>query len=127
MFQQMQSNNMSFEKQIYISTKKTTSTFDSNGNEIITYNTPVKYNFNVQPLSGQVDVLEFGVNIGQMQRAVIDYDTYFGDFKEGDKAYLDGKTPTGEPRIGEFANYIIHSVRNQNKKIILIFKRLTGK
>lgn len=118
---------MSFEKQIYISTKKTTSTFDTNGNEIITYNTPVKYNFNVQPLSGQVDVLEFGVNIGQMQRAVIDYDTYFGYFKEGDKAYLDGKTPTGEPRTGEFANYIIHPVRNQNKKIILIFKRLTGK
>ena len=127
MYQQMQKNNMNLEKQIYISTKVTTPEYDTNGNEVIKYNTPVKYNFNVQPLSGQADALEFGSNISQMQRAVIDYNTYFGSFNEGDKAYLDGKTPTGEPSNGKFANYLISSVRNQRKRIIIIFKRLTGK
>lgn len=118
---------MNFNKTIYIATKIKPSTINDDGTEIVEYNTPVEYTLNVQPLSGYTDTLEFGIRVSQMQRAVIDYTTYYGLFKEGDKAYIDGVTPTGEAINGSNANYQIYSVANQNKRIVILFERLTGK
>ena len=63
------------------------------GTEIPIYNKPQKYMMNVQPLSGESDIAEFGEKANQIQRAVIEYKKYFGKFKEFDIAYLDGNIP----------------------------------
>ena len=82
---------------------------------------------NVQPLSSEADIAEFGENAKQVQRAVVEYKKYFGKFKEFDVAYLDGTTPDGEEVNGENANYRLYPPRNQNKVILLYFERLTAK
>lgn len=62
-----------------------------------------------------------------MQKAIIERPIYEGVFKEGDKAYLDGATPTGETVNGENANYKLFPPRNQNKCIQLRFRRIDTK
>ena len=82
---------------------------------------------NIQPLSGNSDIAEYGARVRQMQKVLLDYDKYLGKFKENDVAYLDGITPEKENVFGEKANYRIHSVRNQNKKIAIYFEKLPNK
>lgn len=118
---------MYLKKQVYISTRKNELEYDEYGNQTAIFNTPKKYEFNVQPLSGELDVQEFGERVLSMQRAVISKDLYLDKFHEGDVAYLDGTNPNYETENGNNANYRICSVRNQNTKIILLFERLTGK
>lgn len=79
---------------------------------------------NVQPISSSSDIEEFGENANLIQKAVIEYDEYFGKFKEFDIAYLDGITPDGEKVNGENANYRLYPPRNQNRCILLYFERL---
>jgi len=120
-----------FHKIIYIASRENMledkDRFDENGNEVVNYKLPIKYEFNVQPLNGSLDLQQFGERINLMQRAVIPYDTYFGKFKEGDLAYLDGLTPNYEEFNGTDANYKIYSVMNQNKVIVILFERLIGR
>lgn len=82
---------------------------------------------NVQPVSSYPDMQEFGEKAKAIQKAVIEYDKYFGKFKEYDVAYLDGASPEGEETYGDNANYKVYPPRNQNKVILLYFERLTGK
>lgn len=79
---------------------------------------------NIQPLSGNSDITEYGTRIQKMQKVLLDYDKYYGLFKEDDLAYLDDVTPNGEIKNGDNANYRIDSVRNQNKKIAIYFEKL---
>ena len=113
-------------KKIWIAKKIGTQENDY-GTEIPIYDKPVEYMINVQPLSSEADIAEFGENAKQVQRAVIEYKKYFGEFKEFDVAYLDGVTPDGEEVNGENANYRLYPPRNQNKVILLYFERLTAK
>ena len=113
-------------KKIWIAKKIGTQENDY-GTEIPVYDKPVEYMMNVQPLSSEADIAEFGENAKQVQRAVIEYKKYFGEFKEFDVAYLDGATPDGEEVNGENANYRLYPPRNQNKVILLYFERLTTK
>ena len=113
-------------KKIWIAKKIGTQENDY-GTEIPIYDKPVEYMMNVQPLSSEADIAEFGENAKQVQRAVIEYKKYFGKFKEFDVAYLDGVTPDGEEVNGENANYRLYPPRNQNKVILLYFERLTAK
>ena len=113
-------------KKIWIAKKIGTQENDY-GTEIPVYDKPVEYMMNVQPLSSEADIAEFGENAKQVQRAVIEYKKYFGEFKEFDVAYLDGATPDGEEVNGENANYRLYPPRNQNKVILLYFERLTAK
>ena len=113
-------------KKIWIAKKIGTQENDY-GTEIPIYDKPVEYMINVQPLSSEADIAEFGENAKQVQRAVIEYKKYFGKFKEFDVAYLDGVTPDGEEVNGENANYRLYPPRNQNKVILLYFERLTAK
>ena len=82
-------------KKIWIAKKIGTEENDY-GTEISIYDKPQKYMMNVQPLSSEADIAEFGENVKQMQRAVIEYKKYFGEFKEFDMAYLDGNIPDEE-------------------------------
>lgn len=100
---------------------------DDYSNDIAIYDIPKKYEMNVQPISSSTDIQEFGENAKQVQKAVIEYDKYFGVFKEFDIAYLDGASPENEDINGQNANYRLYPPRNQNKCIILYFERLTGK
>ena len=116
----------SWNKKIWIAKKIGTQENDY-GTEIPIYDKPQEYMMNVQPLSSEADIAEFGENAKQVQRAVVEYKKYFGKFKEFDVAYLDGTTPDGEEVNGENANYRLYPPRNQNKVILLYFERLTAK
>ena len=100
---------------------------DDYGYELPIYGKPKQYEMNVQPISSEADIQEFGENARQMQKAVIEYKKYFGEFKEFDVAYLDGVSPKGENINGENANYRLHPPRNQNKVIQIYFERLAVK
>ena len=119
-------NERHFVKDIYIATKRDV-VEDDKGNLIPVYNEPQSYVFNVQPMNGSLDMHSYGLKCFQMQRAMIDYTTYFVVVKEDDVAYLDGVSPEGESSAGANANYRITAVLNQNKKIALIMERRTGK
>ena len=121
-----------FLKEIYIASAiEEEQEINEDGDTIKEYEEPVKYNFNVQPISGFVQQKEYGQTETQIQRAIIYYgrqpneiEKYFNMFKVYDLAYLDGATPNGETRHGENANYRIRSVRNQNKRIVLDFEKI---
>lgn len=116
---------MSWKKKIYIASKIGTEK-DDFGNEIILYDEPKDYMFNVQPISAEVDLVEFGEKASMIQKAVIPI--RFKDyFKENDLAYLDGNSPENEEKHGTNANYRLYPPRNQNKAIIIYFERLSGK
>ena len=114
-----------WQKPIYIASKIGTDK-DENGNEIVVYDTPTLYHFNVQPVSSQVDLVEFGEKASQMQRAVIDK-RYKDVFKENDLAYLEGASTDGDEVNGANSNYRLYPPRNQNKIVRIYFERLSGK
>lgn len=116
-------------KPVYIARQ----TFDSNNNIIlddygnVLYSKPKRFNWNVQPLSLQTDIAQYGSKAVGMQQVVLDYDKYFGIFKEGDLAYLDYNLPNDEDINGINANYRITSIANQNKYIVIKFEKLPAK
>lgn len=116
----------SWNKIIWIS-KKIGVKEDGYGHEVPIYDKPEIYKMNVQPISSEADIQEFGENAKQMQKAVIESIKYLGKFKEFDVAYLDGATPDEEETNGANANYRLHPPRNQNKVIQIYFERLAGK
>lgn len=121
-----------FLKEIYIaSAVEEEQSINDDGDTIKVYEEPVKYNFNVQPISGFAQQRDYGQVETQMQRAIIYYGRqpneipiHFDMFKVYDLAYLDGATPVGETFNGQNANYRIRSVRNQNKRIVLDFEKI---
>ena len=130
-------NNMGrWKKDIYIAKRKK----DKNGDFVLNeyskveYEKPKKYTFNVQPIggttnstSGRTRIADYGQKSMLMQRAVIDYDEYFGEFEVDDLAYLDGQSPKNEEVYGQKANYRIDAVLNQNKAVVLYFEKLSEK
>lgn len=112
-------------KTIYIASKIKTD-IDDYANEIIVYDAPKKYEFNVQPISSEVDLREFGEKSSMIQKAIIPI-KYKNIFKENDVAYLDDISPVGESSNGDRANYKLMPPRNQNMAIVIYFERLTGK
>lgn len=117
--------NNHWKKEIYIAKKKKLD-YDKFGKQIVEYDEPKKYLFNVQSVNSQVDLMEFGEKSNMMQKAVISI-KYLNEFKENDLAYLDGINPNGEAIFGEKANYRLYPPRNQNKVIVIYFERITGK
>lgn len=113
-------------KKIWIA-KKIGTEEDDYGYEVPIYDKPKMYMMNVQPISSEADIQEFGENAKTMQKAVIEYSKYFGKFTEFDVAYLDGATPDNEEINGADANYRLYPPRNQNKAIQIYFERLVGK
>ena len=91
------------------------------------YDKPVRYEWNVQPVSAEDEVETFGQNAYLMQKALIEKCKYLGQFKEYDVAYLDGQTPKGETKHGSKANYRLLPPRNQNKCIRIYFEKIIEK
>ena len=111
-------------KSLYIASLLKEETDDYN-NSITTYGEPINLGLqNIQPLSGTTDIAEYGAKVSKMQKVLLDYDTYLNIFKERDLAYIETATPDGEQVNGKNANYMITSVRNQNKKIAIYFEKL---
>ena len=67
-------------KKIWIA-KKIGTKEDDYGYQTPVYEQAIMYEMNVQPISSEADIQEFGENARQMQKAVIEYDKYFGKFK----------------------------------------------
>lgn len=104
---------------------KLDSSFDDNGNEIVHYDKPEKYKFNIQPVNSTSDVQEFGEKANRMKVAVVlNRKKYENKFKEFDCVYLDGVTPDEEIINGQNANYRIYSVQPQNVAIRIFFIKI---
>lgn len=88
------------------------------------YETPLLYYFNVQPVNGNNELLAYGERIFSMFKTVINLKQYEGVFNEGDVVYLNGENPEGEEVNGWKANYVITSVRPQNKAITIYFDKI---
>lgn len=89
------------------------------------YAKPQKYFFNIQPLTAESEISEFGELVNSMKVAVItEKQKYFDKFNEFDVAYLDGATPDGEAENGDKANYRIYAIRKQNTIIRIYFVKL---
>ena len=114
-------------KQCYIALKKLDEvTYDDYGNEINSYYKPKEYYFNIQPVNGYFDIIEYGEKVDKMYKAVIPFQKYNGVFHEGDIAYLEGVKPIGETAktYGIGGNYVISSVRPQNLVIAIYFEKI---
>ena len=79
----------------------------------------------------QYDTFKVIMALKKLGMSLKDIKTYldkrkFNDvFHEGDKVYLDGATPKNEKAYGSKANYLIDSVRNQNRKICIYFQKIS--
>lgn len=114
-------NHLNFKSKVYIA-KYVDTIQDEYLNQKQVFETPVKYFFNVQPVTQESEIREFGELVNSMKVAVITEKTkYFNKFHEFDVAYLDGVEPTDELENGDKANYRIYAVRNQNTIIRIYF------
>lgn len=113
----------SFDSLIYIARKDDYSELDDYGNK--KYTQPVKVFCCVSPLDGYTDVTAYGEKVTKTYKAYLNRRIFEGVFHEGDKAYLDGLNPLEEKTHGSNANYMIDSVRHQNKKICIYFQKIS--
>lgn len=105
---------------------KIDSTYDDYGNEIVRYDEPKKYFFNIQPMTNSLSSQNqaYGEQIDRMKVAYIPYAEYKGLFKEFDKAYLDDIEPSDESFYGDNANYRIYSINRQNAYLKVVFLKI---
>jgi len=95
-------------------------------NNINIYDKPVLYEFNIQPISTEADLVEFGERASSIMKAIIPI-SYEGVFKEFDVAYIGNANPVEEKVNGAKANYVLKPPRNQNSVIQIYFEKITGK
>ena len=108
---------------IYIASR-TGYTQDEFLNQTETFAEPIKYYFNVQTVSSDSEIREFGENANSMKCISITEKTkYLNKFNEFDRVYINN-TPDNESENGENADYRIYSVRNQNTSILIYLKKL---
>ena len=113
----------SWRKDVFVA-KRLGSSRDSQGNKVYTYDTPIAYNFNIQPMNADTVIEMFGANAKEMFRALIVNKEY--DIKELDKVYLNGNTPTNELNNGDNANFIVRRVSTQNIVTVFYFESIKG-
>lgn len=97
---------------------------DEELNQFEKFDTPQKYYFNVQTVSSDSDIREFGENANSMKCISITEKTkYINKFNEFDRVYIN-TTPEGETFDGDNADYKIYSVRNQNTSILIYIRKI---
>ena len=105
-------NPNSWKKPLYIATFKEI-IYDDEGNEIRTYNEPVAYEINYQPVSSYLDIQAFDKDSIEMYKMVIpikDKDL----FNEYDIAYLNGTIPYNETTDTKYVENTIYFARNKD-------------
>lgn len=113
-----------FGKDIYIAPKIGTEE-DKYGNDYPIYGEPIRYHFNIQPVTSDSELAAYGLVGSQTMKMVCSREQYQGVFKDGDVAYLDGVTPDGEKRHGQKANYYIKgNPLNQNLLTVIYFAKI---
>lgn len=114
-----------WKKTCYIASKHENPRIDDYGNEINIYDKPVKYNFNIQPASGDFEITLYGEKINKIYKAVVPI-SYTNKIKEGDIAYLDGINPSNEIEgtYGSKGNYVVDSIRPQNLALAIYFRKI---
>lgn len=111
----------SWRKEVFIA-KRLSSTRDALGNRVYTYDEPIAYNLNVQPMTGEAIIEEFGANDKRMFRALCVNKDF--DISELDKVYLEEATPIGETVNGANANFIVRRVSKQNIVTVYYFESM---
>lgn len=113
-------------KDMYIATKKDV-TYDDYNNEIVNYNKPFFFGrINYQPLTGkslEAYMQAYGETENNIVSCLIDY-TDQDKFKAFDLAYLYGKTPEGEKKYGDNANYKVRAFKPQNTRIMVLLEEI---
>lgn len=113
-----------FKSRIYIA-KRTGYIQDEELNQFETFDAPVKYYFNVQTVSTDSEIREFGENANSMKCISIPQKIkYLGKFNEFDKVYVNTEPNEDELNNGDDADYRIYSVRNQNACILIYLKKI---
>ncbi len=108
---------------IYIASKKGVEQ-DQYLNEYEIYDKPIKYRFNVQAISEDSEIREFGELSNDMKViSITEKSKYINKFKDFDKVYVD-TLPKNESKYGNNADYRIYSVRNQNTSIRIYLLKL---
>lgn len=105
-------NPIDWKKTLYIATFNEV-TYDDELNEIRTYNEPIEYEYNYQPVSSYLDIQEFGKDATNMQKMVIpisDKDL----FKEYDLAYLNGAVPFNETNDTKYQENVDYYIRKND-------------
>jgi hypothetical protein len=107
---------------------KTNGVSISNNREIETFQEPVRLQYNVQPLSGDLDFAMYGERARQMKRMIVDNNaTNRALFTRLSRAYFDGVTPLTEIVYGSGANYRVVDVREFHKSLHVIFELIPTK
>lgn len=113
----------SWRKPVYVAHLQTV-TKDNQGNQTRNYSAPIAYTLNVQPMSDDARIENFGANSKKMYRALLN--TVDTIIKEFDVVYLEGATPTGETVNGSNANFTVRRIAKQNTVTIIYFESMKG-
>ena len=114
-----------FEKEIWIAKRKSIET-NENGIDVEIFEAPKKYYLNYQPISGYLDLQQYGEDINNIYRIFVNRNSFQGVINVGDRAYLnDGLTSEKDLReivesdnkYCEKANFKVSLVLPQNLKI----------
>lgn len=118
-----------WEKELWIA-KRVKVEKNFSGIDIEYFETPKRYAFNYQPLSGNTDMLEYGEKINDVYRTFVCRSQYQGLIRVGDRVYLsDGEVLEEELQSialndnenCEKANYVVKTVLPQNFKMRIDF------
>ncbi|MGX8835320.1 hypothetical protein ACWG0P_14055 [Amedibacillus sp. YH-ame6] len=97
---------------------------DDDDNIIFTYDKPYCFGANLNTLSGSAEMQMYGERFKNIVKCMLNMDDWFGKIHEEDRAYLYGRTPSGESVNGDQANYRVDRILCQNIKMIVYFERL---
>ena len=99
-----------WKKPLYVATFKEVVT-DDELNEIRTYNEPVAYEMNYQPVSSYLDVQAFGKDATEIYKIVLPIKNK-DLFKEYDIAYLNGAIPYNQTEDTKYQENIVYYVQD---------------
>ena len=94
---------------------------------IIEYSNPVEKYGNYQPLSGYVDIMQYGESTTNRWRMFVPYASDLNEYHENDLLYLDGVVPnttSASYENGNGANARITAVLPQNRAIRIELERI---
>ena len=96
---------------------------DEEMNPIYVFDTPRDMRCSIAPISASHEIDDFGEDIDNLCRAMLDYDKWINNIKVNDRVWLNGAKPVQGETNGDSANYYVYAVQPQNFKICVFFKR----